>query len=209
MTIGRPTAFGSTMAKGHFRAGAPLALRHTSKFSMGVDFADIDHDGCKVDFCVADMLSRDSRERNVNSSYQTRRAAPSATLRVARKFRKMSFSETAATAPLRRSPRMPASPLRSGPGSRCLSTWTWTVGRTCLFRRKTLRTTWMTWMRWRKSAPCDTRTRWLRQKRLAPMGNLWRGAYARSSEPRKITRGTSSRISPHVSHRRLPQRQEI
>ena len=44
--------------RGHFRAGPALALRHTSKFSMGVDFADIDRDG-KVDFYVVDMLSRD------------------------------------------------------------------------------------------------------------------------------------------------------
>jgi hypothetical protein len=44
--------------KGHFRAAPRLALRHTSKFSMGVDFADIDRDG-RMDFLVVDMLSRD------------------------------------------------------------------------------------------------------------------------------------------------------
>src|SRR5262249_20946735 len=38
------------------------ALRHTSFNSMGVDFADIDRDG-NLDFCVLDMLSRDSRLR--------------------------------------------------------------------------------------------------------------------------------------------------
>ncbi len=48
--------------KGHFRAAPPLALRHTSKFSMGVDFADVDRDG-EVDFFVTDMLSRDWRVR--------------------------------------------------------------------------------------------------------------------------------------------------
>ncbi len=48
--------------RGHFRACPPLALRHTSKFSMGVDFADIGRDG-QMDFCVTDMLSRDWRVR--------------------------------------------------------------------------------------------------------------------------------------------------
>ena len=48
--------------KGHFRACPPLALRHTSLSSMGVDFADMDRDG-QVDFCVTDMLARDWRLR--------------------------------------------------------------------------------------------------------------------------------------------------
>lgn len=43
--------------KGRFRALPEKALRSTSHFSMGVDFADIDHDGFD-DFFVTDMLSR-------------------------------------------------------------------------------------------------------------------------------------------------------
>ncbi|HWY77210.1 MAG TPA: CRTAC1 family protein, partial [Verrucomicrobiae bacterium] len=48
--------------KGHFRACAPLALRHTSRYSMGVDFADIDRSG-RVDFFVVDMLDREWSRR--------------------------------------------------------------------------------------------------------------------------------------------------
>ncbi len=47
---------------GHFRAAPRLALRHTSTFSMGVDFADINRDGYD-DFLVVDMLSRDHGRR--------------------------------------------------------------------------------------------------------------------------------------------------
>ena len=43
--------------KAHFRALPRLAMRHSSIFSMGVDFADIDRDGYD-DFMVVDMLSR-------------------------------------------------------------------------------------------------------------------------------------------------------
>ncbi|HYE31114.1 MAG TPA: VCBS repeat-containing protein [Methylomirabilota bacterium] len=50
--------------KGNFRAVEPLALRHTSAFSMGVDFSDIDRDG-RDDFFVADMLSRKLNRRKV------------------------------------------------------------------------------------------------------------------------------------------------
>jgi hypothetical protein len=48
--------------KGRFRAAPRLALRNMCASSMGVDFADIDRDG-RVDFFVADMLSRDPRLR--------------------------------------------------------------------------------------------------------------------------------------------------
>lgn len=50
--------------KGRFRALPRLALRHTSTFSMGMDFGDLDRDG-NVDFCVVDMISRDLRNRKV------------------------------------------------------------------------------------------------------------------------------------------------
>ncbi|MHB8521779.1 MAG: VCBS repeat-containing protein [Limisphaerales bacterium] len=49
---------------GKFRASPRLAVRHTSTFSMGIDFADIDRDG-NVDFMVVDMLSREHRTRQV------------------------------------------------------------------------------------------------------------------------------------------------
>src|SRR6185503_9172625 len=53
--------------KGIFRALPRTALRNTSTFSMGVDFADVDRDG-NVDFFVVDMLSRDHQKRNVQIS---------------------------------------------------------------------------------------------------------------------------------------------
>ena len=46
--------------RGHFRALNHLALRSTSYFSMGADFADLDRDGYD-DFLVVDMLSRQHR----------------------------------------------------------------------------------------------------------------------------------------------------
>ncbi len=47
---------------GRFRAIDRLAVRSTSIFSMGVDFADLNRDGA-VDFFVSDMLSRDHAKR--------------------------------------------------------------------------------------------------------------------------------------------------
>jgi enediyne biosynthesis protein E4 len=49
---------------GHFRAISSLAVRHTSLFSMGVDFADINRDGSD-DFMVVDMFSRGHVRRKV------------------------------------------------------------------------------------------------------------------------------------------------
>ena len=49
---------------GTFRALEELALRNTSTFSMGADFADIDRDG-DLDFFVVDMLSPDHKKRHV------------------------------------------------------------------------------------------------------------------------------------------------
>ena len=47
---------------GRFRTLSALALRCTSTFSMGVDFADINRDG-HDDFLIVDMLSREHRRR--------------------------------------------------------------------------------------------------------------------------------------------------
>src|SRR6185436_2576569 len=48
--------------KGTFRAINPFMLRHTSRSSMGIDFADIDRDG-HDDFIVVDMLAREHGKR--------------------------------------------------------------------------------------------------------------------------------------------------
>ncbi|HEX7859578.1 MAG TPA: CRTAC1 family protein [Verrucomicrobiae bacterium] len=50
--------------KGNFRAIAHTAIRSTSTFSMGVDFADIDRDGF-ADFFVTDMRSREHAKQQV------------------------------------------------------------------------------------------------------------------------------------------------
>lgn len=49
--------------KGSFRAISRVAIRSQSRFSMGVDFADVNRDG-HVDFFVTDMLSRDPAYRH-------------------------------------------------------------------------------------------------------------------------------------------------
>jgi hypothetical protein len=49
---------------GRFRALGGVALRNTSLFSMGIDFADLNRDGLD-EFFVADMLSRSHRLRQV------------------------------------------------------------------------------------------------------------------------------------------------
>lgn len=50
--------------RGRFQSIQPLALRHISLFSMGVDVADVDRDG-QDDIFVADMLSRSHLRRQV------------------------------------------------------------------------------------------------------------------------------------------------
>ena len=52
-----PDRFWINDGKGHFHAAAPEALRRTSNFAMGLDFADINQDG-HLDLFAADMLSR-------------------------------------------------------------------------------------------------------------------------------------------------------
>jgi len=48
--------------RGTFGALAPFKLRHTSRSSMGIDFADVDRDG-HDDILVLDMLAREHRKR--------------------------------------------------------------------------------------------------------------------------------------------------
>ena len=52
--------------RGRFRAMSNLAVRNTSRFSMGVDFADINRDGFD-DFFVVDMLSREHEKRKTQT----------------------------------------------------------------------------------------------------------------------------------------------
>jgi hypothetical protein len=49
---------------------ATVAMRNSSAFSMGVDFADIDRDG-RDDFLVTDMLSRNHRQRIVQAQHMS------------------------------------------------------------------------------------------------------------------------------------------
>ncbi len=57
-----PDRFWINTGRGTFRAIATAKLRHTSRSSMGVDFADIDRDG-HDDMIVVDMLAREPRKR--------------------------------------------------------------------------------------------------------------------------------------------------
>lgn len=57
-----PDRFWLNDGKGHFRLIDRLAIRRTSRFSMGVDFSDLDGDG-DLDFISVDMLSRDHTRR--------------------------------------------------------------------------------------------------------------------------------------------------
>lgn len=60
---------------GSFEAMKTLALRNTSTFSMGSDFADIDRDG-DLDFFVVDMLSPDHQKRHVQINMSPPRPNP-------------------------------------------------------------------------------------------------------------------------------------
>ena len=59
-----PDRFWLNDGRGRFRAAPRAAMRQTSLFSMGVDFADVDRDGF-TDVFVADMLSREHVRRQV------------------------------------------------------------------------------------------------------------------------------------------------
>jgi hypothetical protein len=53
--------------KGRFRAIDRVALRSTSTFSMGIDFADLNRDG-HVDFMIVDMLATSHKDRHTQVS---------------------------------------------------------------------------------------------------------------------------------------------
>ena len=66
----RPIESGSMTAKVIFVPCQTGAIRHTSHFSMGVDFADIDRDGYD-DIFVADMLAREHVRRQIQVMNET------------------------------------------------------------------------------------------------------------------------------------------
>jgi enediyne biosynthesis protein E4 len=57
-----PDRFWINNENGTFRAAEKFALRHTSRSSMGLDFADVDRDG-RDDFIVVDMFARTHAKR--------------------------------------------------------------------------------------------------------------------------------------------------
>lgn len=59
-----PDRFWINDGRGNFRAADYRVMRHTSLFTMGVDFADVDRDG-DMDFYTVDMLSMDHRLRHL------------------------------------------------------------------------------------------------------------------------------------------------
>lgn len=61
---------------GRFQAINKLAIRHTSKFTMAVDFSDVDRDG-NLDFLLIDMLAQDHQHRMQQMS--TNKRLPTAT----------------------------------------------------------------------------------------------------------------------------------
>ena len=60
-----PDRFWINDGRGRFRAVPRLAVRHTSRSSMGIDFADLNHDGYD-DMLVLDMLARQQARRLVH-----------------------------------------------------------------------------------------------------------------------------------------------
>ena len=65
--LGSPDRIWINDRSGRFRAAPRVALRKTSWFSMGMDFADINRDGLD-DFLVTDMVSRSHAMRQVQVS---------------------------------------------------------------------------------------------------------------------------------------------
>jgi hypothetical protein len=60
-----PDRFWINDGRGRFRAAPRLAVRHTSRSSMGIDFADINNDG-HDDMLVLDMLARQQARRLIH-----------------------------------------------------------------------------------------------------------------------------------------------